>query len=151
MPAGVQAAAASLTFWSLAEAWSPERTWLASEPDVSEANWHDPEGEGWCATGTMAAAELGAPVVSTTSAVDLYVPGPVAVTTATRRYGLAPDATVAAASIAVAPVRDITSHRRPPIRRWPLAHRLAVALDLTQDRARGREILEDWSPPERVW
>jgi hypothetical protein len=46
----------------------------------------------------------------------------------------------------------VTDEARPPVhQRWPLAHPVAVALDLAQDRARGREILDDWSPPERVW
>lgn len=139
-------------FWALAEEWSPDRTWLAVEPDVSEATWHEPERPGWCVSGTVAAAELGAPIVATNASPDLYVPGPVAVTIATRRYGLAPDATTAAASIAVAPVADIAARRRPPVaQRWPLADPVAVALDLSRDRSRGREILEDWSPPERVW
>jgi len=38
--------------------------------------------------------------------------------------------------------------------RWPLAQPLFVALDLAQDPGRGREILNDWTPPEpwhRVW
>jgi hypothetical protein len=139
-------------FWALAEQWTPARTWLAVEPNPSEAKWHDPQAPGWCVSGTVAAAELGAPVVSTTSIPDLYVPGPVAVTIASRRYGLAPDPTVAAASIAAAPVADITAHRRAPNNQaWPLAHPVAVALDLAQDRSRGREILEDWTPIERVW
>jgi hypothetical protein len=36
---------------------------------------------------------------------------------------------------------------------FPLAHPVVIALDLAQDRARGREILEAWSPPRyaRVW
>jgi hypothetical protein len=138
-------------FWAAADEWSPDRTWLATVPDPDEAG-HELESPGWCASGTVAAAELGAPVVSTTSMPDLYVRSPVEVTIATRRYGVARDAAVAASSIAVAPVNDVAMHRRPPVDQpWPLAHPVAVALDLAQDRARGREILEDWSPPERVW
>lgn len=136
-------------FWVLAERWNPERTWLASEPDPT-----DPAASEWCMSGTAAAAALGAPVVSTISVPDLYVPGSVAVTIAARRFGVARDATVAAASIAVAPVTEVTEvvdDRRPSDAGWPLAHPVAVALDLAQDRSRGREILEDWSPPERVW
>lgn len=37
---------------------------------------------------------------------------------------------------------------------WPVVHPLFVALDLSLDRARGVEILRDWTPPapfERVW
>lgn len=134
-------------FWALADRWRPERTWLAEQPDPKASDT-----AGWCVTGTVAAAELGAPVVSTGSAPDLYVPGPVVVTIAARRYGISRDASVAAASIAVAPASAVTDEALPPAhKRWSLAHPVAVALDLAQDRARGREILEDWSPPERVW
>jgi hypothetical protein len=136
-------------FWMLAERWNPERTWLATEPDPT-----DPASSEWCVSGTAAAAALGAPIVSTTSVPDLYVPGPVAVTIAARRFGVARDATVAAASIAVAPVAAVTEvmdDDSRPARGWRLAHPIAVALDLAQDRSRGREVLDDWSPPERVW
>ncbi len=134
-------------FWALADRWAPERTWLAEQPDPTASDT-----AGWCVTGTVAAAELGAPVVSTGVAPDLYVPGPVVVTIAARRYGIARDAGVAAASIAVAPASEVTDEAlQPAHQRWPLAHPVAVALDLAQDRARGREILEDWRPPERVW
>jgi hypothetical protein len=134
-------------FWVLAEQWRPARTWLITEPDAAA-----PDASDWCVSGTVAAAELGAPVVSTGATPDLYVPGPVAVTIAARRYGEARDATVAAASIAVAPASEVTDETRAPVQQpWRLAHPVAVALDLAQDRARGREILEDWTPPERVW
>jgi DNA-binding transcriptional ArsR family regulator len=134
-------------FWALADRWAPERTWLAEQPDPKASDT-----AGWCVTGTVAAAELGAPVVSTGAAPDFYVPGPVVVTIAARRYGVARDASVAAASIAVAPTSAVTDEVLSPAHQpWPLAHPVAIALDLAQDRARGREILEDWSPPERVW
>lgn len=134
-------------FLALADRWRPERTWLAEQPDPDASDT-----AGWCVTGTVAAAELGAPVVSTGTSPDLYVPGPVVVTIAARRYGVARDASVAAASIAVAPTSEVTDEALQPVHPgWPLAHPVAVALDLAQDRARGREILEDWSPPGRVW
>ena len=140
-------------FFVVADHWRRERVWLANEPSVDEANGHDLESSGWCVAGTVAAVDWGAPVVSTVDAPpDLYVPGPAAVNIAARRYGTARDPYQAAASIAVAPVSDVTARREAPRSRpWPLAHPVAVALDLAQDRARGREILEDWSPPERVW
>jgi hypothetical protein len=134
-------------FWALAERWAPKRTWLAEQPDPKAS-----DAAGWCVTGTVAAAELGAPVVSTVATPDLYVPGPAVVTIAARRHGVARDASVAAASIGVAPASAVTDEVRQPVHQsWPLAHPVAVALDLAQDRARGREILDDWSPPERVW
>jgi hypothetical protein len=139
-------------FWALADDWTPERVWLANAPSITEAAWHDPAASGWCVSGTAAAIDWGAPVVSLSIAPDFYVPGPVAVTIAARRHGVAFDAYSAAASIAVAPVGDVTAFREEPRNQpWPLAHPVAVALDLAQDRARGREILDDWSPTERVW
>lgn len=138
-------------FWALAERWRPSRRWLAQAPDPSEAG-HDPAAPGWRLTGTSAAVELGAPVVASGSPLDFCVPGPAALTIALRRHGLAPDPAVAAASVAVAPVSAVTSE--PASRHgagWPLAHPVAVALDLAQDRGRGREILQDWNPVERVW
>lgn len=138
-------------FWALAERWRSRRRWLVQAPDPSEAGY-DPAAPGWRLTGTSAAVELGAPVVASGSPLDLYVPGPAALTIALRRHGLAPDPAVAAASVAVPPVSAVTS---PPASRsaggWPLAHPVAVALDLAQDRARGREILQDWNAVERVW
>jgi hypothetical protein len=148
--AGGQAIVPEL-FWALAERWQPRRYWLVELPDPIEAG-DDPDAPGWCLTGTSAAVELGAPVVVTGQPFDFYVPGPAAASIALRRHGAAVDAGSAAASIAVPPVAAVTSDRgRRSASGWPLAHPVAVALDLAQDRARGREILEDWSPPERVW
>jgi hypothetical protein len=125
-------------FWVLAGQWSPDRWWLLTAPDPSEAAWHDPTAAGWCLSGTLAAVELGAPITTTTSICDLYVPGPVDLTIAARRYGVTNDPNMAAASIAVAPVAEVTAHRRPPLAQdWPLAHPVAVALDLAQDQSRG--------------
>jgi hypothetical protein len=145
-------------FWALAEVWKPERAWLARKPKPGDThtNVGDLDGPGWCLTGTAAAVEWGAPVVAVEPILDLYVPGPVMVTIAQRQYGGASGPGEATASIAVAPASSVTSRRmRPPGKgRWPLAHPLAVALDLARDRARGREILEDWTPPpefRRVW
>lgn len=145
-------------FWALADVWRPERTWLTDKPMPGDTytNVHDLAAAGWCLTGTAAAVEWGAPVVAADPILDLYVPGPVMVTIAQREYSAARNAVDASASIAVAPAALVTSRRLPPRRkgRWPLAHPLAIALDLAQDRARGREILEDWTPPaefHRVW
>lgn len=145
-------------FWSLADVWRPERAWLVTKPKPGDAhtNVRDLGDSGWCLTGTAAAVEWGAPVVAADPILDLYVQGPVMVAIAQREYISARNALDASASIAVAPVALITSRRMPPSSRgrWPRAHPLVVALDLAQDRARGREILEDWTPPgefHRVW
>ena len=145
-------------FWALADAWKPERAWLARKPRPRDThtNLRDLDGAGWCVTGTAAAVEWGAPVVAVEPLLDFYVPGPVVVTIAQRRYATARGPLDASASIAVPPASLVTSRRLPPRRKggWPLAHPLAVALDLAQDRARGREILDEWTPASefrRVW
>ena len=138
-------------FWALAEQWQPQRYWILELPDPIEAGI-DPDGPGWCLTGTSAAVEWGAPAVTAHEQFDFYVPGPAAASIALRRHGTAPDPLTAAASVAVPPVRAVTDHRTArTLSGWRLAHPVAVALDLAQDRARGREILDDWSPDERVW
>ncbi len=145
-------------FWALADVWKRERAWLVNgpEPGDTHTNVDDLDEAGWCITGTAAAVAWGAPVVAVEPILDLYVPGPVMVTIAQREYLTARNAVDASASIAVAPAALVTSRRMPPRGkgRWPLAHPLAVALDLAQDRARGREILDEWTPPSefhRVW
>jgi hypothetical protein len=95
----------------------------------------------------------GAPVVTPGGeAQELYVPGPVEVSIAVRRYGAAQPG-VGAAVIAVAPVAAVVASEPdlPEIDGWPVAPKLAVALDLAQDRARGREILQGWDAPDAVW
>lgn len=141
-------------FWELAGAWRPERTWLVRAPRAEDHRNPDPLAPTWCRTGTAAAAALGAPVVAAVGGpVDLLVPGPVAVTIAVRRHEQA-RAGAGAARVAPAPVLAAT---RPDVVTpitvdgWPAAPSLAVALDLAQDRARGREILNDWSHDGAVW
>lgn len=141
-------------FWELADAWSVERTWLIAAPDPANHTGPDPHAPRWRRTGTAAAAAYGAPVVSTAGGpIELYVIGPVEVSVAVRRHGRAEPGT-GAASIAVAPVSDVVAgpaDDAPMLDRWPAAPVLAVALDLAQDRARGREILSDWSMADAVW
>lgn len=145
-------------FWALADVWQPDRTWLAHAPKPSDvaARTRDLTAPGWALTGTTAAAAWGAPIAATATTADLYVPGPVEASIAARRFGSTEDPSRAKASLAVAPVSLVTSRRFPSLGRsaWPLVHPLAVALDLAQDVSRGREILEEWTPPAeftRVW
>ena len=142
-------------FWELVDAWAVERTWLIDAPDPSNHADPDPHAPRWRRTGTAAAAAYGAPVVSTAGGpIELYVIGPVEVSVAVRRYGRAQPGTGAAA-IAVAPVSDVVAgvgeRHVPVLDGWPAAPVLAVALDLAQDRARGREMLNDWSIDDAVW
>lgn len=138
-------------FWELAGAWRPQWTWLASRPepeDVPDAE----QGTAWALTGDRVAAENGAPLGSAGAGpVELFVPGPVSITVAARRYGVAP-AGAGVAAVAVAPVRQVFSgmnERR--LDGWRTAPELAVALGLAGDPARGREILQDWRGQGHVW
>jgi hypothetical protein len=144
-------------FWELADAWPQDRTWLRNQPKPTDAGIPalDAQGPTWRLTGLQAAIAWGAPAVAANPGFDLYVPGPVVVTIAVRTYERAApgEHTI---SIAVAPVRRVAEDPWPPQLAvgWPLAHPVAVALELAQDRGRGRDILSEWSPPEpykRVW
>lgn len=142
-------------FWELADEWAVERTWLIAPPDPANHTDPDPQAPRWRRTGTAAAAAYGAPVVSTAGGpIELYVTGPVEVSVAVRRYGRSEPGTGAAA-IAVAPVSEVVAgvadDHVPLLDGWPVVPVLAVALDLAQDRARGREILSDWSIDDAVW
>jgi hypothetical protein len=140
-------------FWELANAWRPERSWLLAAPDAKRHGAVDPEQSGWRRSGTAAAAAYGAPVVAAArDTLELYVPGPVEVSIASRTYGVAQPG-IGPASIAVAPVSAVVAPPPTPrmIDGWVAAPVLAVALDLAQDRARGREILQDWEIDGAVW
>ncbi|GAC1610124.1 MAG: hypothetical protein NVS3B26_15200 [Mycobacteriales bacterium] len=67
-----------------------------------------------------------------------------------RRYGLARPGTGEAA-VAVAPVRQVVRYSGESESGWRLAPKLAVALQLATDVARGREILHDWLGDDHVW
>ena len=137
-------------FWELASAWTVEWTWLAVAPPAPA----ELDVPGWRRGGTAAAVALGAPAVTAGEhAVHLYVPSKVEATLEARRRGVVPGPSEAA--IAVAPVPQICDSPAAGIDSdgWPLAHPVAIALDLAQDVARGREILSDWEPAgrARVW
>lgn len=142
-------------FWELVEVWQPDRVWLAAEPPPPKPAT-DPVAPRWCRAGTVVAAAYGAPVVSAGDGpVELYVSGPVELDIARRRYHAATPGS-GAASVAVAPVRAVTAPadggtKVPMVGGWPAAPVLAVALDLAQDRARGRQILDEWEVDGAVW
>lgn len=142
-------------FWELAEAWKVQRTWVATRPEPSTHLPADPLAPTWRRSGTAAAVAYGAPVVSVPGgAVDLYVLGPVEVAINVGRYG-ASQAGVGAATLAVAPttlvVRRSEGEEVVDVEGWPAAPLLVVALDLAQDRSRGREILRSWERDGDVW
>lgn len=131
-------------FWELAADWQPEWTWLASRPDPSEHVQ-------WVRTGDAVAVKYGAPLVTAGEGpLELLVPGPVDLTIAGRRYGLARPGTGEAA-VAVAPVSQVLRGSGESDSGWRLAPKLAVALGLASDPARGREILNDWQGDDDAW
>lgn len=143
-------------FWELAGPWRSERAWLIRTPEPSNQPPADPEAPIWRRTGSAAAAAWGAPIVTGAGGpVELYVPGPVHLSIARRRYGAAEPGT-GTAVLAVAPAPPVCAGLGsgadvPLVEGWPTAPKLAVALDLAQDRARGREILAEWVDGDGVW
>ena len=146
-------------FWELVKVWAPsDRRWLASVPDP--ADWddpHDPVKTTWRLAGLEAAIFHGAPAVGVGEGpVDLYVPGPVLLSIATRRYGVA-DAVAAAASVAVPAAQQVIrarDDRERMHRGWLVVHPVAAALDLgALGDARSQQILAEWRPRdgEAVW
>jgi hypothetical protein len=149
------AAIAPELFWELSAAWHTERTWLLRAPEPHAHMPSDPDAPSWRITGTEVAAHYGAPVVAAGEGpIELYVNGPVDVSIAVRRYGVAEPGT-GAAVVAVPPTSLINSPAdgdlSPIIHGWPAAPMVAVALDLAQDRSRGREILSDWKDGHGIW
>lgn len=149
-------------FWEVADRWSTQQTYVAHLPDPTDPSTKalrlglDDE-VGWSTVGSVPASGYGAPVVAREDQlVEFYVPDSATARRATTLLGSAPTASTAKASIRVAPVPAVLSHRTKPnsrVTKWPLAHPLFVALDLAQDQGRGREILEAWTPKDstRVW
>jgi hypothetical protein len=143
-------------FWELAAVWRADRASLATPPDPARHRNPDPAALIWRRAGSVAAAAWGAPMVTSEGGpIELYVPGPVDVSIARRRYGAA-EAGAGAAVLTIAPATPVVAgvdsgHPVPVVDGWPVAPKLAVALDLAQDKARGREILADWADPDGVW
>lgn len=155
-------------FWELADRWQSLHADIQATPspgrgavnDALKVGFDDVETTtGWALTDTVAAATYGAPVsVRSDHPRDFYVPDQAALRRAVHLLGAAADRASRAASVRVAPVPMICSRRVDATgwanEEWPLAQPLFVALDLAQDRGRGREILNAWTPTEpwhRVW
>lgn len=154
-------------FWQVAERWPVTRTYLTSlpTPDATIARSlrlgldYAEQTAGWALTDSAAAAAYGAPLaVSTGQLLDFYVPDQAIARRATTLLGASPSLAQARCAIRLAPVRAACSDRFDLVEsnpfEWPLAHPVFVALDLAQDAGRGREVLADWTPPEkwaRVW
>ncbi len=153
-------------FWELAGRWHREPMALERVPD-----WHlkgleglelpvadgidELPGEGWALTDTLAAQAWGMPVVpGAGTPPDFYVATSRDLLIARARLQPTPRFDDRVCTVSLPPVRLVgrRRYRRPDVP-WPVADHIVVALDLAQDRARGREILEHWTPREltRVW
>lgn len=163
-------------FWETVGAWRPREVQLADRPGLGtvssvdsalQLGFDDVEHQpGWALTGTLAAAAYGAPVaVRSDYPPEFYVPSSAVQRRASRLLGEVVTSAQRRASVAIAPVPAVCEQRVDPAAQgarfwsttneyWPLAMPLFVALDLARDPGRGREILENWHPPQpwrRVW
>jgi hypothetical protein len=159
-------------FWEAADRWRPQRMSLTEMPALGDASRTDQlqlglddiEGKpGWALTDAVAANIFGAPMpVRGDDPPDFYVPDARTVRVALHLYGAAPRFEARAATVAVAPatwvcqrrVDPVTAGRDHRLQHFGAAHPLVVAFDLASDAGRGREVLEQWVPPEpyhRVW
>jgi hypothetical protein len=134
-------------FWAVAEEWKPR--WYP----MPQAPPPDPP-ERFRLSGTLGAVALGVPLATgpTGGWPRLYVADDTDLAAVVGAYS-APSGWTGS-EVAVCPSRFgftlTTSKNRDG---FVVANGLIVALDLAQDRARGREILEGWNPQEadRVW
>ncbi|WP_146221025.1 transcriptional regulator [Mycolicibacterium moriokaense] len=154
-------------FWSLASAWRSTSADASSLPSMRDRpllealriRLDDEAAAGWALTDTTAAAIYGAPIGARKDhPPDFYVPDMRTLRRATQVLGPAADPSARAATLHAAPVAaaclDRVRGTSTLDNHWPLARPLFVALDLAQDPGRGREILDQWNPPEpwaRVW
>lgn len=152
-------------FWNVASVWHPPSVDVDSLPDTDDravlvplkAGLDDHARSGWALSDSPAAVLYGAPIgLRSDYPPVLYVPDDVTLRRALHLLGAAADSSSRTATLRAAPVAAVCSQRVIGYAesKWPLAHPLFVALDLAQDPGRGREILAEWTPPERwirVW
>ncbi len=157
-------------FWELSSEWRPKVTALARRPKLDHpdldyaidqdalANGHP----GWCLTNTVAAHAWGAPLTTTAETPPSFlIPSARELRLASTTFGNPERFDQRAASGIIAPVPAAVRLRylhaprsKRTTKQWPLAHPLFVALELARDKARGRDVLDDWTPPtpfHRVW
>ena len=132
-------------FWEVADSWRPRWIPLATEPNPEPADRYR-------LSGTAGALALGAPIAAGTNRPQLYVADDTDIAAIAAAYGASGGGT--AAEIAVCPSTYVQSVAPVVFRGgFPVATATVVALDLAGDKARGREILEGWTPEgrPRVW
>jgi len=151
-------------FWTLAAVWGPTRiTPVAAVPTHDQAKrWarvDDLDRPGWALGGDEAAGAWGAPIFASGGRPWVWVPAEADARRVERALTSASWDDYAAV-VAVPPTLLVCRHRLTPPsivepRFLPTTHPLFLALELAQDPARGREILDQWDPddPEvhRVW
>jgi hypothetical protein len=133
-------------FNDMADAWAPAWRPLGSLPGSYPDLYR--------LSGTLGAVWHQAPLVATADwPAELYVESQGELRSVLRSHGVSPG-TPSAGRVAVCPSRygwsvpaQLSDHD------FPVANHVVVALDLAQDRGRGREILEGWNPEGhvRVW
>jgi hypothetical protein len=134
-------------FWAVSDEWRPR--W---EPTPSAPPPEPPRR--FRLSGTLGALALGAPVVADVGRTwpRLYVADNVDLATVLHAYGATSGWT--GAEVAVCPSRfGFTWGATDMKESYSVASHIVVALDLAQDRSRGREVLENWDPEgfSRVW
>jgi len=134
-------------FWAVAEEWKPRWHPMPQAPPP------EPPGR-FRLSGTLGAVSLGVPVAAGPAGrwPRLYVFDDTDLATVVGAYGVPSGWT--GSEIAVCPSRyGFTLPSMTARDGFLVAGGLIVALDLAQDRARGREILNGWHPQEtvRVW
>lgn len=134
-------------FWAVSEAWKPRWHPMQQVPPPEPP-------ERFRLSGTLGAVSLGVPVAAGPAGgwPRLYVADDTDLATVVGAYG-APSGWTGS-EIAVCPSRyGFTLTSSTSRDGFLVANGLIIALDLAQDRARGREILEGWNPqePVRVW
>lgn len=142
-------------FWELAAQWDPAWVGLLRDPAAQHAGM---AADVLVRTGDVAAAALGAPIVTGPSPrSQWYVASPGELDRLTARCGIAADGGEIAARVAVAPSVQVTLAARPVVEGHEdqaqelIAPDLVVALDLAADPGRGQEILRGWHPQGAVW
>lgn len=127
-------------FWAVTDRWRPAWNTLHGIPAPVP---------GIVAVGSLAAAELGAPIaVADTGPVELLAADQAIYRTATRSATGPGTARIAIAPTPVACNAADTSERAAG---HPCAHPVVVAALLGADPGRGAEIIQDWELPDRAW
>jgi hypothetical protein len=145
-------------FWALAAVWSPTRvTPVGRVPTQDEALRLGAAPEaldqpGWCAGGDGAAAAWGAPVFASAARPWIWVPHEGDARRVERALTVTSWDDYAAVVVVPPTVLACQARLWPPepdtLPFLPSAHPLFLALELAQDPARGREILEQWHPEQ---